>query len=123
MENFQDFLREYGPQQFATSLPIQLVINTIIMWLVANHLLNLGGKVSIVKCFICTLLLCIVSAVAIAVLLFPIPLVFILSFLIFIVGSLVVIQSIFQLTEGGFAILFFYILILVLISIGVHHLR
>ncbi len=116
MDNFQEFIREFRPQHFAVGGLANLVINTVVMWLVVNHMISSEGKVSLLRCAVCVLLLYIVSSCAVALLLVPVPLVFILAAVVWLVGSLVVIRSVFELTyQGGGGILFLNLLVLVAI--------
>ena len=44
MNAFQEFILEFGPQRFASSAFIQLLINSLVMWFVVNRLLDVGEK-------------------------------------------------------------------------------
>lgn len=116
MENFQEFLESFRLQHFAVGGAANLVINTLAMWFVVNQFANVEGKVSVWRCAVCALLLYGVSAGAIALLLFPLPLIFILAVVVWLFGSMLVIRSVFELTnqEGG-GILFMYLMLLYLI--------
>ena len=117
MEHFQEFIRTFRPQHFAVGGLINLTINSLVMWIVVNRLLNVGEKVSLARCAVCALLLYLVSSVALALLLFPTPLIFILAFFVWLLGSMAVIRGVFQLTyQGGGGIMFLYLLLLV----GIH---
>lgn len=118
MENFQEFLDSFRPQHFALGGPINLIINTLVMWVVVNRLSDLGDKVPLARCAVCALLLYLVSSIAIALLFFPSPLIFICAGFVWLLGSLAVIRSIFELTyQGGDGILFLYLILLVLIHL------
>jgi len=122
MEHFQEFIRTFRPQQFAVGGLINLAINTLVMWIVVNRLQNVGEKVSLVRCAICALLLYLVSSIAIALLMFPTPLIFILAVFVWLLGSLAVIRGVFQLTyQGGGGIMFLYLILLVMIHGLVRH--
>jgi hypothetical protein len=116
MESFQEFLRTFGPQHFAAALPVTLVINTLAMWFVANYMQDLGDKVSLLRAFVCAVLLYVVSSIAIFLLMFPVPLVLVGAVVFWLVGSILVIRGVFELMEGGIGTLFTYILILT----GIH---
>ena len=121
METFQEFIRSFRPQHFAVGGPLNLVINTIAMWFVVNHLINVHEKVSIWRSGVCALLLYLISSAAIALLLIPTPLVLIFAWIAWLIASLAVIRGIFNLThQGGAGILFMYLLILVAIH-GLAH--
>lgn len=116
MEAFREFLLSFRPQHFAIGAPANLLINTLVMWFVANQLTDTGEKVSLLRCAICAVLLYLTASASIALLLFPIPLVFIMAAVIWLVVSLVVIRSVFQLThQSGALILFLYLLIFIAI--------
>ena len=116
MENFQEFIRTFRPQHFAVGGLINLIINSIVMWIVVNRLSNVGEKVSLIRCAICALLLYLVSGFAIALLSFPTSLVMIAAFLVWLFASLAIIQGVFQLSyQSGGGIFFLYILLLMTI--------
>jgi hypothetical protein len=111
-------LKTFRPQQIALGIPINLLINTLVMRFVVKRLSDVPGKVSLVRCAICAILLYLVSSLAIALLLFPTPLIILLAFVVWLVGSMAVIRGVFQLTyQGGGGILFLYLLVLVLIHL------
>jgi hypothetical protein len=114
METFQEFIKSFRPQHFAVGGPLNLLINTLAMWLVVNHMIDLKEKISLLRSGVCALLLYLVSSAAIAMLLFPTPIVFILAAAVWLVASLAIIKGVFGLTyQGGGGILFMYLLILV----------
>ncbi len=116
MENFQEFVRTFRPQHFAIGGPLNLLVNTLAMWFVVNRLGDSGEKESLPRCALCALLLYIVSGIAIALLMFPTPLMFLLSGCVWLAGSMIVIQSVFQLTyQNGGGILFLYLVVLLTI--------
>jgi hypothetical protein len=117
MDNFQEFLRSFRPQHFAVGGPINLIVNTLVMWFLVNQLMNVGEKVSMARCAVCALLLYAVSALSISLLLLPVTMIFVLAFFVWLVGSMLVIQNVFQLTyQGGGGIFFLYLLLL----LGIH---
>lgn len=116
MDQFRDYLLESRIQDFGISFPIQMIINTAIMWWVVNHLEEVGEKFTVKRCALGALLLYAVSAGAIALCLFPSALVLIGAVAVWLVGSLTVIRIVFQLVRGAGWILFYYLLVLA----GVH---
>jgi hypothetical protein len=81
-----------------------------------------GEKVSLARCSVAALLLYAVSSIAIALLLFPTPLMMILAVLVWLAGSIMIIQGVFQLThQGGGGILILYLLVLISIHGLVRH--
>jgi len=114
MEEFREYLLSFRPQQFAVGGPVNLVINSVVMWIVVNRLLDTGEKVTLLKCALCALLLYVVSCLAIALLLVPTPLMFLFAGFAWLLGSMAVIRGVFQLTyQSGGGIVFLDLVLLV----------
>jgi hypothetical protein len=113
MEQFRQFILEFGPQHYGFGIPVSLLINTFAMWFTVNWMAKTGQKESIWRCFLCVVLLYIVSTISIYLLVFPSALIMIGAVLLWMVGSIIVIRSMFELPDGGIGILFMYIIILV----------
>lgn len=121
MENFQEFMRNFGPQHFAVGAPLNLVINSLLMWYAVNQMSSTDKRESIVRCAVCAVILYAISTVAIGMLLFPVPFIFILAFLFWLVASVATIQGMFELTyQGGGGVLAMYLFVL-LVAHGVAH--
>jgi len=115
MEQFRQFVMEFGPQHWGVALPIALLVNTFAMWFTVNWMAKTGQKESILRCAMCVVLLYIVSCIGIYLFVFPSPLIMIGAVLFWLVASIIVIRSMFELPDGGVGILFMYLFILVAI--------
>ena len=112
METFRQFLLEFRPQHFAVAVPLNLLINTVVMRITAHRLMDTGGSATWLRCFGCAALLYLVSSLAIYTLMFPAPIIFLTAGFVWLLGSGAIIRSMFDLLEGGFGILALYILVL-----------
>lgn len=112
MDAFREFLHDFRPQHLGVAFPINMLVNTVAMWLVVNHLFKTGEKESLLKCALCAILLYAISTGSILLMVFPAPIVFISAVVAWLVLSTIVIQGIFELQWGGAAILVLYVIIL-----------
>ena len=121
MEAFREYIQTYGPQHFGLALPLNILINTIVMWFTVNWMTRKRGedRYSWRQCLICALLLYAVSAASIYMLVFPTALIFIGAVLFWLVAPIIIILSVFELPDGGFTILFIYLFILVGVHAGI----
>lgn len=118
MASFRDFLLSFRLQNFAVAFPIELLLLTTVMWLVVNYFEEHPEKIPVWRCALCATLLDGVSILAIYMLRMPFPMIFFAAGFVWLVGSLIVIRSVFQLKEGGYGTLFLYLLLLA----GIHSL-
>lgn len=87
-------------------LTIGIVANALLIWVIANYLIDLGEKSPFKKCVICALSLGLVSMVAYACLFIPIPLVnLVAAGVVWYKGSIAAIEGSLEATKGGFTIL------------------
>ena len=112
MDDFREFVLSHRVQHFAIALPLQLLVNSAAMWIVVNRIEDLGEKTPLWRCALCAGLLYAVTALAVAMLLVPFPLVFFLSAAIWLVGSIAVIRTTLQLLDGGISIFVMYLMFL-----------
>ena len=122
MQDFQDFIRSFGPQHIIGGFLLNMAFNSLMMWFAVNRLGNPEQKVPLVRCAVCALLLYLVSSIAIALLMIHIPLIVIGAVLFWLIGSMAVIGGVFELThQSGFGILVSYLMLLVAVHTVIKH--
>jgi hypothetical protein len=100
-------------------LALGVLANALVIWILANFVVNLGDKSPFKKCVICALALGLVNMVAFGALFIPIPLVnFGVALLIWYKGSVAAIEGSLEATKGGFTILLICTIISIAITIG-----
>lgn len=114
--------RNLGVMGLIIASAIQIVLNSIAMWVVINHMMGeQDSKESLLKCLTTVLMLYVVIVVAILILLFTrIPFVTGIAFwAVLALGSKAVIEGNFEMTEGANKVLFLYLVITIIIGWGV----
>ncbi|MBN1478459.1 hypothetical protein JXA47_17025 [Candidatus Sumerlaeota bacterium] len=111
---FESPFERTSPVALLIGLAAGLLLNACEFWLVVNYLLDLGERIPFKKCLLCACGLAVWGLIAVAAIYF-LPFAFLILFIVWILGAKVVIESAFEITEGGFIILILYILT----SIGV----
>lgn len=116
MNSFQEFLFDYGPQQFAIGLPIQIILCSVVILFVVRVAFDLEPKISVWRCVLCAIFLNIIATLCILIMALPIPLVFLLAGAFFLIGSVFIIRVAFELPDGGLSIFIVYLLTLILVQ-------
>jgi hypothetical protein len=100
-------------------LALGILANALVIWILANFVVNLGDKSPFKKCITCALALGLVNMVAFGALFIPIPLLNIgIALLIWYKGSVAAIEGSLEATKGGFTILLICTFISIVITIG-----
>ena len=93
------------------AIAIQILFNSVAIWLVVKYMVDVGGKVKYWRCLLCAALLILAIVLAVPCLLIPIPVLNLILFLIvWYKVSIVVIEASMEIHQGALSILILYLI-------------
>lgn len=92
-------------------IALQILLNSVAIWLVANYMIDVGGKVKYWRCLMCAAFLIVVIVLAALCLLIPIPFInFVLAIVVWYKGSIAAIEGSMEIHDGALSILILYLI-------------